>query len=317
MRIVFMGSPQFALPAIEWLIGSGHELLAVVTQPDQPAGRGRSLRPPPVSELARAHGLPVLQPPRVNAPESLDALRALKPEAIVIVAYGQILKQPLLDIPSRGLLNVHASLLPRHRGAAPATAALLAGDAETGVTILEVVLALDAGPMLARRSLAISDDATTGSLNEKLAPLGAELLIETLPAWERGELTPQPQDEALATYAPTVRREDAIIDWSLPAADVWRRVRAYSPWPVATTSFDGEPLRVLEAWPLDVSVDVVPGVVLPLPDGVGVPEGAGFAVRCGEGALAVIRAQRAGRRALSGEELLRGARGLLGKQLGG
>ncbi len=317
MRIVFMGSPQFALPALEGLIDSDHELLAAVTQPDQPAGRGRSLRPPPVSELARAHGLPVLQPPRVNAPESLDALRALKPEAIVIVAYGQILKQPLLDIPSRGLLNVHASLLPRHRGAAPATAALLAGDAETGVTILEVVVALDAGPMLARRPLAISDDDTTGSLNEKLAPLGAELLIETLLAWERGELTPQPQDEALATYAPTVRREDAIIDWSLPAADVWRRVRAYSPWPAATTSFDGAPLRVLEAWPLDVSVDADPGVVLPLPDGVGVPEGAGFAVRCGEGALAVIRAQRAGRRALSGEELLHGARGLLGIRLGG
>ena len=316
MRIVFMGSPQFALPAIEWLIGSGHELLAVVTQPDQPAGRGRSLRPPPVSELARAHGLPVLQPPRVNAPESLDALRALKPEAIVIVAYGQILKQPLLDIPSRGLLNVHASLLPRHRGAAPATAALLAGDAETGVTILEVVLALDAGPMLAQRSLAISDADTTGSLNEKLAPLGAELLIETLPAWERGELTPQPQDEALATYARTVRRDDAIIDWSLPAADVWRRVRAFSPWPGATTTFGGEPLQILEAWPLEVSVDLDSGVVLPLPDGAAVPAGAGFAVCCGEGALAVVRAQRAGKRALSGEELLRGARGLIGNRLG-
>ncbi len=317
MRIVFMGSPQFALPAIERLIESDHELLAVVTQPDRPAGRGRSLRLPPVSELARAHGLPILQPPRVNAQESLDALRALQPEAIVIVAYGQILKQPLLDIPSRGLLNVHASLLPRHRGAAPATAALLAGDAETGVTILEVVLALDAGPMLARRSLAISDTDTTGSLNEKLAPLSAELLIETLPAWERGELTPQPQDEALTTYAPTVRREDAIIDWSLPAADVWRRVRAYSPWPGATTSFDGEPLRILEAWPLDMRVDVDSGVVLPLPDGGGVPAGAGFAVGCGEGALAVVRAQRAGKRALSGEELLRGARGLLGNRLGG
>ena len=316
MRIVFMGSPQFALPALERLISSEHELLAVVTQPDQPAGRGRSLRPPPVSELARAHGLPVLQPPRVNASDSLDALRALQPEAIVIVAYGQILKQPLLDIPSHGLLNVHASLLPRHRGAAPATAALLAGDAETGVTILEVVLALDAGPMLAQRSLAISDDDTTGSLNEKLAPLGAELLIETLPAWERGELTPQPQDEALATYARTVRRDDAIIDWSLPAADVWRRVRAFSPWPGATTTFGGEPLRILEAWPLDVSVDLESGVVLPLPDGAVVPAGAGFAVGCGEGALAVVRAQRAGKRALSGEELLRGARGLIGNRLG-
>jgi methionyl-tRNA formyltransferase len=315
VRIVFMGSPEFALPTLRGLIESGHRVVSVVTQPDRPAGRGRGLRPPPAKELARAHGLPVLQPERVNAPEALAALRALAPDAIVIAAYGQILKQPLLDLPQRGALNVHASLLPKYRGAAPSAAAILAGEQETGVTILEVMLKLDAGPVLAQRPLPIEPHDTTGTLNEKLAALGAGLLIEVLPAWERGDLTPQPQDEAQASNAPTVQREDAVIDWSLPAVDVWRRVRAYQPWPVAMTRVGGEPLRILEAWPLTADPDAPPGTVLPLPEAAEAPAGAGFAVRCGQGVLAVVRAQRAGRRALTGEELLRGFQGLLGKRL--
>lgn len=311
-----MGSPEFALPTLRRLIESDHEVVGVVTQPDRPAGRGRGLRPPPAKELAQAHGLPLLQPERVNAPDALAAIRALAPDAIVVAAYGQILRQPLLDLPRRGLLNVHASLLPKYRGAAPVAAALLAGEEETGVTTLEVALALDAGPILAQRALPIEPHDTTGTLSEKLAALGADLLIEVLPAWERGELTPRPQDEARASYAPSVQRQDAVIDWSLPAVDVWRRVRAYHPWPVATTSVDGELLRILEAWPLEGEPDAAPASVLPLPPGVEAPAGAGFAVRCGRGLLAVVRAQRAGRRALSGEELLRGFRGLLGKRLG-
>ena len=310
-----MGSPEFALPTLRGLIQSEHQVVSVVTQPDRPAGRGRELRPPPAKELARAHGLPVLQPERVNAPEALAALQALAPDAIVIAAYGQILKQPLLDLPRRGSLNVHASLLPTYRGAAPAAAAILAGEQETGVTILEVVRKLDAGPVLAQRPLPIEPHDTTGTLNEKLAALGAGLLIEVLPAWERGDLTPQPQDEAQASNAPTVQREDAVIDWSLPAVDVWRRVRAYQPWPVATTRVGDEPLRILEAWPLSTNPDAPPGTVLPLPEATEAPAGAGFAVRCGQGVLAVVRAQRAGRRALTGEELLRGFQGLLGERL--
>lgn len=311
-----MGSPEFALPTLRRLIESEHEVVGVVTQPDRPAGRGRGLRPPPAKELARAHGVPVLQPERVNAADALAAIRALAPDAAVIAAYGQILKQPLLDLPGRGFLNVHASLLPRYRGAAPVAAALLAGEQETGVTILEVVLALDAGPMLAQRALPIEPRNTTGTLSEKLAALGADLLIEVLPAWERRELTPRPQDDAQASYAPSVRREDAVIDWSRAAVDVWRCVRAYHPWPVATTSVDGEPLRILEAWPLDGEPGAPPGTVLALPQDASAPAGAGFVVRCGRGLLAVVRAQRPGRRALSGEELLRGFRGLLGKRLG-
>ncbi len=311
-----MGSPEFALPTLRRLVESEQEVVGVVTQPDRPAGRGRGLRPPPAKELAGAHGLPVLQPERVNAPDALASLRVLAPDVIVIAAYGQILKQPLLDLPRRGVVNVHASLLPKYRGASPVAAALLAGEEETGVTILEVALALDAGPIVAQRALPIERRDTTGTLSEKLATMGADLLIEVLPAWERAELRCQPQDDAQASYAPLVRREDAVIDWSRAAVDVWRCVRAYHPWPVATTSVDGEPLRILEAWPLDGEPDALPATVLPLPQGAEAPAGAGFVVRSGRGLLAVVRAQRPGRRALTGEELLRGFRGLLGKQLG-
>lgn len=315
MRVVFMGSPAFALPTLRALIHE-HDVVAVVTQPDRPAGRGRAPSPPPAKELAAEHGLPVLQPERVNAPESLAAIERLAPDALVIAAYGQILKQPLLDLPTRGSLNVHASLLPRHRGASPIAAALLAGDDVTGVTILQVTLALDAGPMLAKRELPIDARDTTATLSERLAELGAQLLTEVLPVWERGELTPEAQNDADATYAPAIGVAEATIDWSLPARDVWRRVRAYNPWPVARTVAAGEPLRILEAWPLPDEPDVAPGTVVEIADGAEAPEGAGFAVRCGEGSLAVVRAQRAGRRAMTGAELLRGYRGLVGMRLG-
>lgn len=311
-----MGSPEFALPTLRRLIASEHNVVAVVCQPDRPAGRGRALRPPPAKELALASGLTVLQPERVNARESLDALSALVPDAIVIAAFGQILKQPLLDIPRLGSLNVHASLLPKYRGASPVAAAILAGDEETGVTIMEVELALDSGPIVAQRAIAIEPEDTTGTLTAKLAELGAELLIEALPGWGRGEIAAKPQDDSLASYAPPVTRADAVIDWSLPAVDVWRRVRAYNPWPVATTTVGGEPLRILESWPLDAGSVAVAGTVVPAPEGASLPAGASFAVQCGSGLLAVVRAQRAGRRALSGDELLRGWPQLIGNQLG-
>ena len=311
-----MGSPQFALPTLEQLTESEHDVVAVVTQPDRPAGRKRALRPPPVKGFALAHGLTILQPERVNAGNALDALRELAPDAIVIAAYGQILKQPFLEIPRRGVVNVHASLLPKYRGASPIAAAIIAGEQETGVTIIEVVLALDAGPALAARPMAIDESDTAGTLSEKLARLGADLLVKTLPAWERNELAPQAQDDGEASFAPLVRAQDAVIDWSLPAVDVWRKVRAYDPWPVATTFVGEEPLRLLEAWPIEFEGGDHPGIVVGLPEGSGAPAGAGFAVACGTDAVAVVRAQRAGKRPLSGEELLRGWRGLLGRRLG-
>ena len=315
MRIVFMGSPAFALAALRELIKSEHEVVGVVTQPDRRAGRGRATRRAPAAELAAEHGLQLLQPANVNTAESLEMLRAWEPEALIVAAYGQILKQPLLDLPTRGALNVHASLLPKHRGAAPSVGALLAGDIETGVSIQEVVLALDAGPIVAQEAMQITDDDTTGSLNEKLSVLGSELLMRVLAPWARGETKATPQDDAVATYSPSVKREDAVIDWTLSADDVWRRVRAYSPWPVATTSVNGESLRILEARPLDAPSGM-PGTVVPLPEDANVPPGTGFAVTCGEGALAVVRGQRAGKRQLSGEDLLRGFQELMGKRLG-
>jgi methionyl-tRNA formyltransferase len=316
VRIVFMGSPEFALPALRRLIESEHEIALVVTQPDRPAGRRRALRPPPAKDLALAHGLEVFQPERVNAAQSLERVRAAGPDALIIAAYGQILKQPLLDIPRRGALNIHASLLPKYRGASPVAAAILAGEEVTGVSIIEVVLALDAGPVLGQRTLPITRTDTTGTLTEKLATLGADLLIGLMPAWERRELAAQPQDDEKSTYAPLVRREDAVIDWRLSAKDVWLRVRAYNPWPVATTTVEGASLRILEAWPLDVAPPGEPGLVAPLPADEVLPQGAGFIVGCGSGVLAVMRAQRAGKRPVSGTELLRGWRDLIGKRFG-
>ena len=263
MRIVFFGSPEFALPSLDSLIASEHEVVAVVTQPDRPAGRRHVLTPPPVKVAALDHGLPVLQPPRVSDEDAVEALRALEPDVFVVAAYGQILRQRVLDIPKRGCLNVHASLLPRHRGASPVAAAILAGDERTGVTIMEMVRALDAGPMVATVEEPILPSDTTGSLEARLAQAGARRLLEVLEPWASGELVAVPQDDTQATYAPQHKRSDARIDWTRSAVDIWRAVRAYSPWPVAHTTLEGQELRVLEAWPLPDASHGEPGTVLP------------------------------------------------------
>lgn len=308
MRIVFMGSPEFALPSLQRLMESPHQVVAVVTQPDRPAGRGRKLEPPPVKRLALECGLLVLQPERVSAEESVAVLAALDPDVIVIAAFGQILRQRVLDVPKRGALNVHASLLPKYRGAAPIPAAIIAGERETGVSIMEVVRALDAGPVVAQRAIPIEPDDTTGTLTHKLAELGGELLIETLDGWAAGAIRGEPQDESRATYAPQVTREDAHLDWRQTADELWRRIRAYNPWPVAFTELDGMIIRVLEAAPLDAEPEGPPGRVFTI--------GSGFAVRCGRGSLAILKAQRPGGRPLPAPEFLRGMRDLPGRVLG-
>jgi methionyl-tRNA formyltransferase len=325
-RIVFMGSPDFALPALRRLLESGHQVVAVYTQPDRPAGRGRGLQAPPAKTLALDHGVPVFQPAKVSTPETVEELERLAPDLIVIAAYGQILKQSVLDVPRRGVLNVHASLLPRHRGAAPVAAAILAGDEEAGVSIMQTELALDAGPVLAQRQVPIAPKATAGTLTDRLAEEGADLLMEVLPAWLDGSLVPAPQDSSKATYAPMLRKEDGRIDWALPAEDVWRRVRAFTPWPGAFTYLDGRPLRLLETWPLAGPMGVADGDRLPAgtvvqwPSGENTPSEAagqpGFAVVTGGGLLGIVRVQLAGRRALTAAEFLRGQRDLVGKRLG-
>lgn len=314
MRLVFLGSPEFALPTLDALIASRHDLVAVVTQPDRPAGRGHALVAPPVKVAALVRGLTVLQPENVSAPESVERLAALGPDALIVAAYGQILRQRVLDLAKRGSLNVHASLLPRHRGASPVAAAILAGDDLTGVSIMEVVRALDAGPVVAQVEEPILPSDTTGTLEKRLAEVGAQLLSETLDAWLERRIEPTPQDESLATYAPQIRRVDARLEWSLPALDLWRRVRAFNPWPVAFTTWRGEELRIWEAWPL-AGDRGAPGEVLPaerLPPEAGGEET--FSVQTGSGRLAIKTLQRQGRRAISGLEFLRGQRGLIGSR---
>jgi methionyl-tRNA formyltransferase len=270
-----------------------------------------------VKTLALARGLRVFQPERVSDPEPVEALRALAPDVLIVAAYGQILRQRLLDLPKRGALNVHASLLPRHRGASPIAAAILAGDAVTGVTIMEVVRALDAGPMVAKVEEPISPFDTTGTLEPRLAEVGARLLGDVLDDWAAGRIIATPQDDALSTYAPMLKREEALLDWTQPALDLWRRVRAFNPWPVAFTPAPGGELRIYEAWPLEGDSGAAPGTVLevaPLPAEAGSPE-ATFSVQTGAGRLAAVRLQRAGKRQMSGLEFLRGQRDFAGTRL--
>jgi methionyl-tRNA formyltransferase len=264
MRIVFMGTPEFALPSLRRLVDDGYDIVGVYTRADQPAGRGRTMTPPPVKTAALEMGLPVFQPAGLRQPEALEELAALRPDVIVVCAFGQILRQPVLDVPTRGVVNVHPSLLPRHRGATPIQTAILAGDGETGVTIMLMDAGMDTGPILQQRSLAVSPWDSSGSLGEKLSPLAADLLGETLPLWLADEITPQPQNEAQATYSSLIQKEDAAIDWTRPALDIWRQVRAMNPWLGASTTLDGEALHIWEAWPLpDESSPNEPGTVLP------------------------------------------------------
>lgn len=319
MRLILLGSPEFALPTLEALLNSEHDLIAVVTQPDRPSGRGHSLAAPPLKQAALARGLPVLQPENVSGPESLKRLRELEPDILIVAAYGQILRQKLLDLPKRGSLNVHASLLPRWRGASPIATAIRSGDKTTGVTIMEVVRALDAGPIVAHREEPISPFDTTGSLEERLAKAGASLLGVTLTPWAVGALGESPQDESLVTYAPQLKRQEAQLDWSLPAVELWQQVRAFNPWPGAFTSWNGDEIKIWQAWPLPRgSVDAAPGSVLHpelLPADSGSSDEVPL-VQTGNGCLALISVQQAGRRPAGAHEFARGHQSFLGSHLG-
>jgi len=321
MSIIFIGTPSFAVPSLLALARAGHSIAAVITQPDQPAGRGRTPRPPPVKLAALDRGLPVLQPPALRDSDTLARLRALSPEVMVVVAYGVILRRDVLDIPPRGVLNVHASLLPRWRGASPIPAAILAGDERTGVTIMLMDAGMDSGPLLAQNEAPVQESDTAGSLGERLAEVGAGLLAETLPRWLAGEIEPQPQDDSRATTSPLIRKEDGALDWSLPATDTWRRVRAYNPWPGAYTTLDGELLHIWQARPLDANSSARPGTLLELGEAwmndlpVEAINQAAFAVQTGRGVLVPLEVQRAGRRVLSAVEFLRGMPGLIGQRL--
>ena len=311
MRVVFMGSPEFALPSLRRLIESEYEIVGVFTQPDRPSGRGRSLAPPPVKELALAQRLPVFQPASVSSADAVAQLRELAPDVGVIAAYGQILRQAVLAVPPLGILNVHASLLPRWRGAAPVPAAILAGDERTGATIMRVVRALDAGPILDSLALDIAPDDTTATLLNRVADAGAELLVDVLPRWAAGEMVAREQDEAMATYAPQIRKPDALINWERDSVDlVCRKVRAYDPWPVAYGYLNGGPLRILRALPLDVHTAASPGTIVRVDDAL-----AGFAIVAADGLVGIAKVQAAGGRAMIAADFLRGHPEIIGKRL--
>ena len=260
LRIVFMGTPEFACPTLRALIDRGERVVAVVTQPDRPKGRGQRLQPPPVKALAERHGIPVLQPLKVRAPEAVEAIRALVPDLIVVVAFGQILPKSLLDIPRHGCINVHASLLPRYRGAAPLNWCIVNGETETGVTTMLMDVGLDTGDMLLKRTTPIDPDEDTSALHDRLALIGAEALVATLDELVAGRLVPQKQDDALSCYAPLMKKEDGRIDWSRDPQTIKNLVRGMAPWPGAYTSLDGQMLKV---WRVTTAACTgVPGTVL-------------------------------------------------------
>lgn len=316
-RVVFLGTPEFAVPTLRALIAASETTVAlVVTQPDRPAGRGRQLAASPIKHLASAHGIAVLQPERLRGQEVLERLRAADAELFVIAAFGQILRQAVLDIPHRGCLNVHPSLLPRHRGPSPIPAAILAGDAETGVTIMLTDRGMDTGPILTQERIPLDRDATAATLTPRLAELGADLLLRTIPAWLRGAITPQAQDAARATVSRTFTKADGAIDWSRPAVVIERQVRALNPWPRAYTSERGKRLIVLDARAID-STPNLPTPVSDVPQGtvIGI-DSAGPLVTTGEGLLALKEVQPEGRRALTGGDFARGHAALIGSRLG-
>jgi methionyl-tRNA formyltransferase len=297
-RVVFMGSPDFALPSLRALM-AGYTLSGVVTQPDKPSGRGRQLTPPAVKQEAVKLGLPVIQPQKLRDPQAIETLRQWAPEFIIVAAYGQILRQEVLDLPFFGCINVHASLLPRWRGAAPIQAAILAGDSDTGVTIMKMDAGLDSGPILSQRSIPISQEDTAGSLDEKLAQLGAELLIETLPDYLSGSITPRKQEEAMVTKAPLLTKEQGKLDFDRDAIFLARQVRAYNPWPGCYTIWQGQMLKVHRAHAISMEA--------PLKNTHLIMENKP-ACRTGAGILVLDELQPAGKRSMRGEEFLRGNR---------
>lgn len=323
LRIIFMGTPQFAVPALEALIAGaapgvvlpeGYQLVTVITRVDKPAGRGQEIVYSPVKQVALAHGIPVWQPGSLKRPENIEALAAYHADLYIVAAFGQILPQAVIDQPRYGTLNIHASLLPKYRGVSPISEAILQGDAESGVTIMLIDAGVDTGPMLLKRSIPLAADETTGSLMTKLATLGAQVLLEALPLWVAGEITPQPQDEQKASHTRMLRKEDGEIRWERPAAVLAREVRAYTPWPGSYTHWRGKLLKIVKAHALLSEPDsqVPPGTVSLL-------EEAGhrlLAVVTGAGRLLVERLQLEGRKAMSAEEFVRGYPHIVGEVLG-
>ncbi len=299
LRIVFAGTPEFAAEHLKALLDSPHDVIAVYTQPDRPAGRGQKLMPSPVKQLALQHNIPVMQPPTLRAPEAQAELAALRPDLLVVVAYGLILPQTVLDIPRLGCINSHASLLPRWRGAAPIQRAVQAGDAESGVTVMRMEAGLDTGPMLLKVTTPITGEDTGGTLHDRLAELGPTAVTQAIAGLADGTLIGEVQDDSLATYAHKLNKDEARIDWSRPAVELERLIRAFNPWPICHTTLNGEALKVLAAQVVDG--EGTPGSIIDASK-------EGLLVACGSGALRLTRLQLPGGKPLGFADLFNSRR---------
>lgn len=311
VRVVFMGTPDFAVPILESLIRGSYHVVAVYTRPDKPAGRRQRLTLPAVKRLAVEYKIPVIQPKTLRAAEAVKELASFNPALIVVAAFGRILPGEVLALPEFGCVNVHPSLLPQHRGASPVVGALLCGDSLTGVTIILMDAGMDSGPILAHREMDISSEDTAGSLTSKLADVGAELLVETLPKWLKGELEPRPQDERRATYSRLITSKDGRIDWHLPALELWRQVRAFNPWPGCYTWWQGKRLKIHKAVPLGKVANGEIGEVVALPW----PSPVKVGVATGEGVLGLCQVQLEGKREMSIADFVRGQKDFIGSIL--
>ncbi len=308
-KVVFMGTPDFSVPSLQALIET-QEVVGVVTQPDRPAGRGRQLRPSPVKVVAEAAGIPVYQPKSLRKKSAAELLREWAPDVIVVAAFGQILRPHVLDLPPHGCLNIHASLLPRWRGASPIQHAIMAGDAETGICLMKMDVGLDTGPVFTCRSTAIEAADTAATLHDRLAAIGADLTRDYLDDILAGKLTAQPQDDALSTYAPMISKENGRLDWQQSAVELDRHIRAMTPWPGAFTTWQGKVLKILKATPEDKPTRAAPGSVQPGEDGKTA------VVATGGGSLILEMIQLAGKKAMSAGDFMRGRPEFAGSQLG-
>lgn len=308
LRVVFMGTPAFAVPALDALIEEGHNLVGVYTQPDRRSGRGRHLTAPPVKQAANRHGITVFQPASLRREdEARQHIADIAPDLIVVVAYGLFLPADTLAVPPLGALNIHPSLLPRHRGPSPVASSILAGDATTGVTLMQLDEGMDSGPIIAQSSTQIRANETTEDLTIRLFDMGSELLTETIPQWRIGDVKAVPQDETEATVTRLMRREDGAIDWNQPGEYIARQLRAFHPWPGIFAHWNSRKLKVLWATALDIDTGNVPGEVIEVPQGI--------AVTTGEGALLLRRVQIEGRQATDIADFTRGYRDFVGSIL--
>ncbi len=296
MKLVFMGTPEFAVPTLEKLVEAGHAVAAVFTQPDRPKGRGNKLAAPPVKECALRLGLSVFQPERVRHEEVVEQLREIAPEAMVVVGYGQLIPQTILDIPPLGIINVHASLLPKYRGAAPIQWAIANGEARTGVTTMKINAGLDTGDMLLKRETEIGPEETAIELGPRLAKDGAELAVETLARIH--EIVPEPQNDAQATYAPIIKKEDGHIDWTHSATEIHNRIRGLTPWPGGYGFLDGKRFHIWKARPIDAEPNVAPGTIT--------ADKRHLYARCGEGSLELEEVQLEGKKRMPAAAFLNG-----------